>query len=208
MWTWCRARWGAPDIELIAADSGEEPFSRGNSRTLGATKASGEVLFFADADSANDNLRASVDLLERAPWVIAYSAPKGYVALTEAATECLLARSPSEPLRAPQPGDWYERCHSFAGALCMRTEDFWRVGGYDPRFEGFGFEDDAFHEALDTIVGEHERVDGVHLHLWHPHIESERFNQPHIGENKALADRYYAARGNREAMLRIVEEHL
>lgn len=57
---------------------------------------------------------------------------------------------------------------------------------------------------METVVAPHKRTEGFHLHLWHPHVESERFNQPHIAENKALAESYTAARGDRDAMLKIV----
>ena len=213
VWKWCERFWASRftdedhGYELIVADSCDVPFSRGNSRNEGAAQAKGDVLFFADADGVNENCHEALKMVHHnGGWVVAYPAPRGYIALNRWGTERLLATDPSERLAEPQSADWYERCHSYAGAIACRTEDFWLAGGYDPRFEGWGYEDDAFTEAMSTIVGPPQRTGGFHLHLWHPHVESERFRQPHISENKALAESYTAARGNREAMLKIVRE--
>lgn len=42
-----------------------------------------------------------------------------------------------------------------------------RLGGFDERFRGWGFEDMAFQSASVGLIG-HERVEGDLFHLWHP----------------------------------------
>ena len=210
-WAWCRSRlkWQMGclgEAELIEADSGDEVFNRARSRNVGASQAKGDLLVFMDADGANDNwIDAGLEVHKNGGWVVCYRAPDGYVALTRESTEWLL-RTPRtwRPLDEPGYAASDERSHSYAGCLVCSAEDFALVGGYDERFNGWGYEDDAFREAMETVVAPHKRTEGFHLHLWHPHVESERFNQPHIAENKALAESYTAARGDRDAMLKIV----
>lgn len=209
-WEWCKARleWQLKGVdgELIVADSGHSPFNRAASRNEGAARARGDLLMLIDADGANDNwIEAGEEVSRHAGWTICYQEPDGYVALTKEVTEHLLTTSPDAPLEEVVPGAWYERVHSYAGCIVVRAKEFRIVRGYDARFQGWGYEDDAFREVMETVVGPARRVPGDHVHLWHPHVESERFRQPHIGENRNLANSYGAARGNREAMLRLVE---
>ncbi len=208
-WDWCRRRWESlwPDAELVVSDC-DGPFARGRALNDGVRRSSGDLLLLADADGADDPgvIEAALGLVKSGNWVIAYSAVDGYQSLTEDATRRLLARSPEVPLNL-RPEDVQQRCHSYSGAICLSRYAYWSIGGFDPRFQGFGYEDNAFQHALDTLWGHHVRVEGAHLHLHHPHVESDRFEQPFISDNRALSDRYAAADGDRAAMAALVAEH-
>jgi hypothetical protein len=60
-----------------------------------------------------------------------------------------------------------ERCRG--GAMLMITkENYFRVGGFDERFNGWGYEDNAFFLLANTILGEFVETDNIAYHLWHP----------------------------------------
>lgn len=42
------------------------------------------------------------------------------------------------------------------------------IGGFDPRFVGWGGEDNAFWKAATLLGGQPHRIDGPAFHLWHP----------------------------------------
>jgi hypothetical protein len=206
IWTWCRTYWEAtwPEFELIECDSEDEPFTRGRSLNAGVEKASGEILVLADADTVVAHVGGAVEMATYGDWVIAY--PEGqYYSLTEHYTADLTAGPPGR-LREPTREQWRDRITSYSGVLVLLREAFDKVGGYDPRFIGWGHEDFAFMFALDTLWKPHQRATGWALHLWHEHREPERFEQPHIAENKALVDRYEHCYANPSAMSQLVRE--
>ena len=55
------------------------------------------------------------------------------------------------------------------GGINIVTRGMWEdVGGFDPRFLGWGHEDRAFIHAMRTLSGPRVRVEGHMLNLWHP----------------------------------------
>jgi hypothetical protein len=207
-WSWCKARWQAlfPDAELIEADHDGEPFCRGRAINAGVARSSGDVLVLADADGADEReaINESVDLALGGRWVVCYSAPHGYQALTEIATLRLLECDPASPLPAFGDREIAEKCWSYSGSVCLTRAMFDEVGGYDERMISWGYEDSAFQACADTLIGPHARAGATHYHLWHEHREGERFQQPFIGHNRALSDAYAACRDNPEAMRALI----
>jgi hypothetical protein len=103
-------------------------------------------------------------------------------------------------------------------ALTQRAYKGWEGGGYvvarretlldvplDPRFVGWGAEDESWALALRTLKGPPWRGKEPLIHLFHPPQErmSRRWGSV---ESKALHRRYLNARNDEQAMRRLIEE--
>jgi hypothetical protein len=210
LWAWCYRRWRArTPFDVVWADEpGPGVFNRGASLNKAAAGA-GDVLVLADADTIVNltGLRQAISRVSagEVPWSVAYPRA-GYYALTETATEHLLALDPADAVPDPVPGQWRERITSHSGCVVVRHADFDAIGGFDPRPIGWGFEDDILRAKCDLLLGPHWRPGGWVMHLHHPHVESERFGQPHIGHNRALSDRYAAVSADVAGMRALIAE--
>ena len=82
----------------------------------------------------------------------------------------------------------------FAGGLFLiQREWFLRVGGFDERFLGWGFEDVAMTYKLKRAGVRAAQVVGAPaLHLWHPYLAETTFAHPHYADNRRLRDAYKA----------------
>jgi predicted glycosyltransferase involved in capsule biosynthesis len=183
-----------PGVEIVIGPS-EEPFNRSAARNTAFAGSHGDVLLIADADTIfhADQILAAVEMVQKErTWVIPYA---WYYNLSEEVTDNILELDPGETILEPaNPSLWEHKIVSWAGLLVMPREAFEEVGGYDERFEGWGFEDNAFRLALDTLWAPHQRIDwGYCLHLWHPVTKHDRFEQPQIETNRGLYMRYEAA---------------
>ncbi len=197
-------------LNVVFPDSGAVVFDRGGSRNHGAAITKEPYLLFADADTVVPyaQITAGLALLEQHPqrWVILYGLDR-YYNLTENATADLVAAGAKiTNLAEPVEGEWVHKLTSWAGALLLPRAAFEAAGGYDPRFGrlGWGFEDNAFVDAVDTMWGHHVRTDGYALHLWHP--RGLDFDGPWIPESQKLARRYSRARGRKPLMSNLIAE--
>lgn len=208
LWRFCRRYWTShyPNFQLVTCDSGDEPFTRGRSINQGVEQAKGDILVIADADTLVAHVDEAVEIAERGEWSIAYQ-PGQYCALTEQATEVLLKTDPRGQIREPTREECRERITSYSGVLAMPREAFEKVGGFDPRHLGWGSEDLSFMFALDTLWKPCVRASGWAIAPWHPHLEEDRFDQPHFKANEALCKRYEGAYGNPSAMRNLITEH-
>lgn len=201
-----------PEAQVVLGTNDEEPFNRGAARNDAAARADHDVFVIADADTICAEAGAlpwAVEAVDAglAPWVIPY-AEEQYYNLSAGATESLLHMDPDVRL-APNPrlaSAWEHKITSWAGMLVMTRAAFEAVGGYDERFHGWGYEDNAFRHAMDTIVGLHKRLEGSAWHLWHPIAEGTNFDQPHIVENRRLYRRYCDATGRPSDMRQVVQD--
>lgn len=194
---WLQARYEAllPDAELVLGTSDVSPFSRSAARNDAFSRSSGDVLLVADADIVFHpaQVRAGLALIDAgAPWTICYRAARGYFVLTAEATMRILALPPDAEIPEPtSPDDWTWADLSWAGLLLVPRAAWETVGGYDARFTGFGYEDNAFRFALDNRVGAHARVETEYvLHLHHERTHEDNFGQPYIEHNRELCRQY------------------
>jgi predicted glycosyltransferase involved in capsule biosynthesis len=87
-------------------------------------------------------------------------------------------------------------------SLIAIAADLWdRVGGFDERFEGWGWEDVAFRLACETLLGPMVVLRGVLWHLWHP---TDPNREAHNAENRQRLEPFIAAQGDRAAMAALV----
>ena len=54
-----------------------------------------------------------------------------------------------------------------SGALVLTHKTYEKIGGYDERLVGWGYEDSEFLKDAEKTVG-YERLKGNMIHLWHP----------------------------------------
>jgi hypothetical protein len=207
LWDFCKQWWIShyPDFELIECDSEDEPFTRGRSINLGVAKSTKDILVLADADTLVAHVDEAISHAGRGEWSIAY--PRGeYCALTEKATEALLQTDPAGQLREPKNEDCRERITSYSGVVVLPRAAFESVGGFPHAFLGWGAEDVALMFALDTLWKPCVRATGWAVAPWHPHLEEDRFDQPHYRANDALCRRFEACYRNPSAMRDLVRE--
>lgn len=196
-WKWLRQRYERllPETELVYGSDDSEPFNRSSTRNHLVERSEGDILLIADADTVfhRDQIEVAISkILSGASWVIPYSEQRYYNVTAE--ETALIWASPFESTipELTDSSQWDHKITSWAGLLLVTRESFDKVGGYDERFQGWGYEDNAFRAALDHRVGPHARVDSYALHLWHPAPEEECFGQPNIEANRELYRLYEA----------------
>ncbi len=193
IYLWTTQRWMMqfPEFQICLGWSDPLNYNRSEARNKAFQQADGEIIVITDADTATSpaNVKAALDLSIRTQsWVIAH---RTYHSLTEQYTDALLQESPDVPLRPPFPAHWTMRNKSQAGVLVMPREAYETVEGYDERFDGWGYEDNAFAEKLNKKWSPALRTSGEVVHLWHS--RGLDFEQPHIKENEALFEEIKAA---------------
>lgn len=205
-WEWVQHRYETvfPTWEIVAGE-GATPDGYSRSRAIldAADKATGEILVVTDADvwchPGLAVLRAAED-----GWAIPH---KLVHRLSPESTDKVLAGADWHglPLSTDNPQDSKPYRGNETGTLVVLRRDVFTKAPPDPRFVGWGQEDDAWQVALRTMVGPPWRGDDDLVHLWHP--AQPRKNRV-VGSDagKALARRYQAARNNRPRMAQLLEE--
>lgn len=227
IWQWLMRYWKheLPEAELIVCTDDSRPFCKAAAFNRGFERAKGVVVVLLDADcyirgqvirDCAHKIRSS----ERRGIPLWYVPYRRFYRLSETASKRLIASDPADPVRFPDPpaygdveqpeiastGHWW-------GALIqiMPGEAFAKVGGMDERFRGWGGEDVSFMIAVDTLYGKHKTSNNPVYHVWHPTIidatkGSSRMweYQQSAGSNDYLAKLYRRARGDAEAMRRVV----
>lgn len=178
----------------------EGTWSKGQACRNAVAGVDAEVLVVADADSFTDpdTLTAAVALAARGHWVVPH---RLVFRLDEPATFAVFDGHPpnrAQLARRPYTG-------VAAGGILVIPRTMWDlVGGFDPRFEGWGGEDVSLAMALTTLVGGRRRLRGDLFHLWHPHPAPNLRGSP---ASEELVARYRRANRKRDAMAALVAEH-
>jgi hypothetical protein len=187
-----------PDAQQFEVDTDHEPFNLAACRNLGvrhAEAAGASVVVIADADCVIGTpaaLHAAIseahdDQLLHLPFT-----EQRY--LTESETNGLYWGA-DPPLRGS---------HGNGACYVVAPSAYWAAGGQDERFSGWGGDDDQLIASAATLTGV-SRHRGVVWSLWHADecrdVGSER-HRP----NSELAARYWAAKGDRDAILAIIAE--
>lgn len=145
-----------------------------------------DVLVFNDADS----LVPASQLVEAVR--AAHAAPGPVLAYTRYRR--------LEPSETPRPGDWLPALSTarsrggFAsdsnGVMAISRPSFDLLGGYDPAYVGYGFEDLDFNRRAIARFGSLRRVEGELAHLWHPRVDGVPGNAIVSDEHKANEERW------------------
>lgn len=187
---------------IVEGRSLEGPFNR--SRALNeAARVAGvwDVAVILDADTVPDfdRLLDAVDLAAETGKLVC---PQDvFRSLTREGTKAVLAGG-CAIAEAPKRWD-YPRPKS---SCIVLSRALWeQTGGFDERFEGWGFEDASFYHACEALAGV-ERLEGPVWHCWHPRSGEKDPASEAYRANEALGARYKAARHDPDAMREILSE--
>ncbi len=175
-------------------------FNRSEARN-DAARAAGDwdIVLFADADTFGNP-----DLIR---WAVRTAAETGrisypfnrYAGLSAQGTRRLYNTGEIGQIRKRKP-------NSPGGIFAVPRELYITVGGFDPGFEGWGYEDMAFYRAATTLGGAARRHPGTIIHLWHPMASEKRDAIAGKTPNKARAVRYRDAQGKPDKMRQLITD--
>lgn len=197
-----------PEFPVIVSDSDpEKPFNRSGARNAGAFRSTAETLIFCDADTVFANPQDVENAVETvyATSERAWFGCKTYFMLSKEFTQDLVHET--HLYHGDRP--WIKGAVRPPGGvtICGYTA-FERAGYYDEGFEGWGYEDSAFHAAMTAMHGPRQFFGDV-FHLWHPKPRAERQGQPNIVANAQRYYRYSVARDEgEEGLQRLLEQRL
>jgi len=196
-----------PEVELCIGENHDNLFNRSKALNNAAKIATKDVFVIADSDVIyNPQLIVqSIKLLDQYTWIIPYSK---WLDLTKESTKNLLKMTPEWPVST---GVKYVQRHKnkkfkpISGVLVLPREKFNAVGGFDDRFKGWGREDKAFRDAVNTLCGPYNRCnEGFLYHLWHPRLGPK--GNPGIVKNNQLYMRYKKSIGNVKKMKDLIKK--
>lgn len=178
----------ATGVALVDADQ-DAPFSRGRSANLAAAMALAEgvdVVVIHDADMVlpvESYVRMVATARITGRLVVGFN---DYRALDRPMSSKVYGGA--DPFTLPFAHRLVD--FSVGGVMAMTVKAWYEVGGFDPRFAGWGMEDWAFAHTSKLIVGPWIRMEGPGVHLFHP---SEKDRWPAEAEaNVKLHARYTA----------------
>lgn len=192
VWAALRARWATahPAWEVVEGICPDGPWCKGIAVADALSRADGDLLVVADADVWCDGVAAAVERVRQgAGWAVPHHE---VLRLSEAATARLVAG----PWPTSRSGLSYEERPYVGhpgGGMVVLARAAYEAAPIDPRFTGWGHEDDAWAVALRRLVGREWRgVDDL-LHLWHrPQPRTSR--EAGSDESRQLWLRYGRAR--------------
>ena len=205
IWAWNRQRWEQtmPDAELVVCTDGGadgQPFNEGKAWNRCAKRATGEILVITESEvvaSAADLKPVIETCYETGGWFV----PQTYVQLSAMQTQNVLALGPTAQLndKLAKFADRVFRAESVSPVWVLPREALDKVGGFDERYQGWGWIDKAFAAAMNTLYEPVERFAGTVWHLHHSRTTSSDCNP-------LLTGRYLAANGDVLAMRALVNE--
>lgn len=204
LWTFCSNRWRElhPDFPVFEGNHDSGLFNRSLAINQAAELAGHwDVAIILDADVLIDP-RCVTDAIQVAVQT------DGLVVAGDKRIH--LSRKGTDQILKGFAGSWeqtgfQEKTYTDHWSSCIViTRKLWdAVGGFDPLFQGWGYEDDAFRCACETMADRTMlEVAGTIWHLWHP------MNTHHSARegNKTRADRYWKARFDKVAMQQLLDE--
>lgn len=189
-----------PQLKLIRVDYEDGEWCKANPIRRGLELAAPGPVVVADADCWTDGIPQALKAVEHgAPWAIPHL--KVYRLDREGSNRYMKGERPitglplAERVIAGRTG----------GGVVVAERDTLLDVPPDPRFLGWGNEDEAWAIALRFLKGKPWRGIADMAHLWHPPQSrlSRRWGSP---ENRRLRQRYQKAQQSPESMRELLQE--
>lgn len=209
-WGFARPWWEQLDLDIFEGeDPTPGPFNRGAALNAAAADADAagawDVAVCIDADVICDMdlVRTGIDhAWTTGQPVIGY---RERIHLTRTGTTRVLNGDQGSWRRQGMVS--FIKMDAVSSSNIVRRDLWDTIEGYDPLFNGWGWEDVAFKYALEAVGGPTHRMDGTLWHLWHPNTPERRDRQG-LEVNRLRAMRYVNAgkEGDRKTVLQLTRE--
>lgn len=187
-WYWVKKRYETlmPNAEICIGNYDNEPFSRSIAINNAAKLATRDIFIIADSDIIFDMNQIAKAILALCDftWVIPYSIIN-YLTLQQ--TNRLQKMKSDVIINNIGFTDYVKsNYYNVGGITILKREHFEKVNGFDERFKGWGYEDNAFQRAMDTLCGPYGRVNNSLWHMYH-----EPAPQNNAQDNSNLFKKFY-----------------
>ena len=188
-WVTNRIRKLLPDSEILVPIQEILPFNKSAAVNSAVKVAKNDILLICDADMVFniDLIENSTKVVRDVPWV----APmRERWDLTWQCSTDLLNKPYDIELDGLKCYQKHKEGRCRGGSVFMITkENFYKAGGFDERFIGWGYEDNAFLLMAEATIGSFVETDNIAYHLWHP----QSINQyPQLtAQNRDLYTEYF-----------------
>lgn len=154
------------------------------------TESTADIVVIHDADVWSPATPAIAAHAATHGWAIPHR--KVYRLTPEATLDVLTSRALGMRAASPGPVSRYERVHDgfVGGGIVAVTRDVYNEVPLDPRFVGWGHEDESWAWALRLVVGAPWRGDARCYHLWHPPQDRDGVRMRGSDESWGLRNRY------------------
>lgn len=204
-WTYLRALWTEryPTWEVVEGFCPDGPWRKGAAVADALSRAAGDIVVVADADVWCDDVGLAVDQVRAgAGWAMPHYRVCRLTAVATAQAvetrEWPTRRVTLTYDRSPYPG-------VMGGGISVMTRQTYVSAPIDPRFSGWGQEDEAWALALRRLVGKPWRGTADLWHLWHrPQPRQSRLVGNQAGQS--LYRRYAAAARDPRRMTALLAE--
>lgn len=182
--------WRHADIPVVEADSlPTQPFNLCEARNNAVRRIRTPVIIVADADTIPDYGALHQALNDLRPGEVIWP----YQTFRHIPPEWA---NRSDLLAAPVDRIYH---HSVGGVFLCHRDTYWQLGGMDERFQGWGFDDNAFHAVAQTLATV-RRLPGVVFSFNHPADRDTTDTNP----NKARFSLYQFATGKPPIMTQLI----
>lgn len=159
---WTIARHAQNGWPVVIGRHDEGPWCKALAVADALAQTQAEILIVADADVWSDGIPEAVQAVaEGRPWAMPH---RGVVRLSESSTALYAAGEDWPGLEL----DENAYLGVEGGGIVVIRRDIYESCPLDPRFLGWGDEDDSWGMALRTIHGPPHRSKTALVHLWHP----------------------------------------
>jgi GT2 family glycosyltransferase len=201
-WSWIKKKYEIlmPQAEICMGFSNDECFSKAKAINSAAKLATRDIFVIADADIIIDinDLKKSIEELRNFVWIIPYSTINY---LTDKQTTQLQKKNFNTTMNNINFTGCLSYTAGYIGGINIIPRKYFEyVGGFDESFKGWGCEDDAFQNSVDTLCGPHNRLENTIWHMYHPKGSRENYKK-----NYALFYKYY---GNSKVIVNNYNEKL
>lgn len=193
-----------PDWNVIVCDDPTGgAFACGRAINAALSQARADVVVYQDADSL-----VHWPQLTRAVTAAADARPVMVKAFTDY-RRLSAAWRPTHWRDVMHPPDeyveWRQSPVCAMGVTAVDRKAWRKIGGFDPRFDGWGYDDIALETLAGATIGI-DRIDGPLYHMHHERREEEAPESPTLVANEALNRRYDAEAGNAGGLVALRRE--